>query len=200
MRAASSPSIRVTTSSSSAIDGLATCRAAIVRSSRSRNFSRSCRRASSAATIRRNSRTSACSKPLRDVVNAADATALGDDGSGRVNEMAIGRESVGLRLPPGGGMVSTPLLRGARELRRLVVLARLAELEPVAAALGERRQRLVERCDGDRPRGRHRRRAARSRCPPRPAPQARGRSPRPSAARPTSSRPGHRSRRRCRRC
>jgi hypothetical protein len=30
---------------------------------------------------------------LREVVNAADATALGDDGSGRVNEMAIARKA-----------------------------------------------------------------------------------------------------------
>jgi hypothetical protein len=92
MRAASSPSMRVTTSSSSATDAFGEPRW-IVRSSRSRNFSRSCSRASSAATIRRNSRTSACSKPLRDVVNAADATALGEEGSGRVNEMAIGRKA-----------------------------------------------------------------------------------------------------------
>ena len=39
--------------------------------------------------MRRNSRTSPCSKPLRDVGNDADATELGDEGSGRENEMAI---------------------------------------------------------------------------------------------------------------
>ena len=92
MRAASSPSIRVTSSSSSAIDDGEVLRCD-VRSSRSRNLSRSCRRASSAATMRRNSRTSVCSKPFREVGNDADATALGDDGSGRVNEMAIGRKA-----------------------------------------------------------------------------------------------------------
>ena len=64
-----------------------------VRSSRSRNFSRSCRRASSAATMRRKSRTSPCSNPLRDVANVAVETADGDDGSGRENDMAIDRQA-----------------------------------------------------------------------------------------------------------
>ena len=59
------------------------------RSSRSRKRSRSCSRASSAATMRRKSRTSCWSKPRRAVPNAASATAAGEDGSGRENEMAI---------------------------------------------------------------------------------------------------------------
>jgi hypothetical protein len=41
--------------------------------------------------MRRNSRTSDVSKPLRAVVNDADATELGDEGSGREKEMAIER-------------------------------------------------------------------------------------------------------------
>ena len=49
--------VEIVPPSSSATDALGVLRCAM-RSSRSRNFSRSCKRASSAATMRRNSRTS----------------------------------------------------------------------------------------------------------------------------------------------
>ena len=89
MWAASSPSRRVAVSSSMpwpSADAGAACDA---RSSRSKKRSRSCRRDSSAATMRRKSRTSCWSNPRRDVPNDASATAAGDDGSGRENEMAM---------------------------------------------------------------------------------------------------------------
>ena len=69
------------------------------RSSRSRKRSRSCSRASSAATMRRKSRTSCWSNPRRAVPNAASATAAGEDGSGREKEMAI-VTSVNVRARP----------------------------------------------------------------------------------------------------
>ena len=90
MRVASSPKRPATTSSSSSVnDGGGVCSSK--RSSFSSNVSRSCSRANSAATMRRNSRTSSLSKPLRDVVKVAVETCAGDDGSGRAIDSAIGR-------------------------------------------------------------------------------------------------------------
>ena len=87
MRAVSSPSISVIASSSrsAGMNGEPSGRLA---TSRSRNRSRSWRRDNSAATIRRKSRTSVGSNPRRLVGNEAPATAAGDDGSGRENEIA----------------------------------------------------------------------------------------------------------------
>ena len=87
-RAASSPRSVVTVSSSRR-PGADMPRVCIVRSSFSRKRSRSCKRASSAATIRRKSRTSPWSKPRRFVGNAAEPTAAGEDGSGREKEIAM---------------------------------------------------------------------------------------------------------------
>ena len=87
-RAVSSPSKLVIVSSSSAVISTARgTRAAMI--SRSRNRSRSCERASSAATMRRKSRTSDGSNPRREVPKCADETAAGDDGSGWENETAM---------------------------------------------------------------------------------------------------------------
>ena len=87
-RAASSPS-NVVTVSSSRRPGADKPRVCMARISLSRKRSRSCRRAISAATILRKSRTSAWSNPRRPVGNAAEPTAAGDDGSGREKEIAI---------------------------------------------------------------------------------------------------------------
>ena len=90
-RAASSPRSVVTVSSSRR-PGPDMPRVCIARSSLSRNRSRSCRRASSADTMRRKSRTSPWSYPRRETGNDAAATADGDEGSGREKEIAIGRQ------------------------------------------------------------------------------------------------------------
>ena len=89
--AASSPSNVVTVSSSSR-PGPDMPRVCMDRSSLSRNRSRSCRRASSAATMRRKSRTSPWSYPRRATGNDAAPTADGDEGSGREKEIAIARQ------------------------------------------------------------------------------------------------------------
>ena len=150
------------------------------RSSRSRKRSRSCSRASSAATMRRKSRTSCWSKPRRAVPNAASATAAGDDGSGREKEMAT-QQSVNVTPP------------------RIAAMAQAVGRERVAAEPLERGERLVERGDGDdldvvagdlRGPGRS---------APRPGRPARGSAPRRPGARPTPSGPARRSPRPCRR-
>ena len=82
--------------------------------------------------MRRKSRTSCWSKPRRVVPNVASATAAGEDGSGRENEMAIA-ESVNLAPPRIAAMSGS----GARSRER------------VAAEPLQRGEGLVESGHGD---------------------------------------------------
>ncbi|CAB4553702.1 unannotated protein [freshwater metagenome] len=88
MRAVSSPSRAATVSSFSSTGAPDPTRWAFSNSP-SRKMVRSVRRESSAATIRRKSRTSFWSKPRREEGKVAPATAVGEEGSGRENEIAI---------------------------------------------------------------------------------------------------------------
>ena len=81
--------------------------------------------------MRRKSRTSCWSNPRRPVANAASATAAGDDGSGRENEMAIAAQ------------------RKRGDLARRSWQSSVGAGERVAAEALERGERLVERGDRD---------------------------------------------------